>query len=298
VAIRVGILGSGNIGTDLMHKVGRSPSLDLVAVVGVDPDSEGLAMARERGVWTTARGLEALLSGGPEVDLVFDATSAHAHVEHAPRLAAAGIRCIDLTPAALGPAVVPDVNLDEHRDAPEVNLVTCGAQAVVPLVAALSALGDVPYAEMVSTVASRSAGPGTRQNIDEFTIATARSLERLGGAGKGKAIIILNPAEPPLMMRNTLYAEMPDADPDAAAAAIRGAVERVAAYVPGYRLKSDPLVADGVVTVFLEVEGAGDYLPPYAGNLDIMTSAAVRVAELYATEPASSVKASTQEEGA
>jgi acetaldehyde dehydrogenase len=226
------------------------------------------------------------------VDLVFDATSAHSHVEHAPRLAAAGIRCIDLTPAALGPAVVPDVNLEEHRAAAEVNLVTCGAQAVVPLVAALSAVGEVPYAEMVSTVASRSAGPGTRQNIDEFTIATARSLERLGGAGRGKAIIILNPAEPPLMMRNTLYAEMPGADPEAAAGAVRAAVERVAAYVPGYRLKSEPLVADGVVTVFVEVEGAGDYLPAYAGNLDIMTSAAVRVAELYATEPAGSVDAS------
>jgi acetaldehyde dehydrogenase len=217
---------------------------------------------------------------------VFDATSAHAHEEHAPRLAAAGIRCIDLTPAALGPAVVPDVNLDEHRDALEVNLVTCGAQAVVPLVAALSAVGEVPYAEMVSTVASRSAGPGTRQNIDEFTIATARSLEQLGGAAQGKAIIILNPAEPPLMMRNTLYAEMPGADPEAAAAAVRGAVERVEAYVPGYRLKSEPLVADGVVTVFVEVEGAGDYLPPYAGNLDIMTSAAVRVAEVHATSRA------------
>ena len=275
--LRVGILGSGNIGTDLMHKIGRSPQLELVAVVGIDPASEGLAMARDRGAWTTDGGLEAFLVDGPPVDLVFDATSAHSHVAHAQRLAAAGIRCIDLTPAALGPAVVPDVNL-----------VTCGAQAVVPLVAALSAVGEVPYAEMVSTVASRSAGPGTRQNIDEFTIATARSLERLGGADRGKAIIILNPAEPPLMMRNTLYAEMPDADPAEAVAAVHAAVERVAAYVPGYRLKAEPLVADGVVTVFIEVEGAGDYLPPYAGNLDIMTSAAVRVAELFASEPASS----------
>jgi acetaldehyde dehydrogenase (acetylating) len=288
MSLRVGVLGSGNIGTDLLHKVGRSPQLELVAVVGIDPASEGLAMARDRGAWTTDGGLEAFLSAGPQVDLVFDATSAHSHVGHAPRLAENGIRCVDLTPAALGPAVVPDVNLDEHRDALEVNLVTCGAQAVVPLVAALSAVGEVPYAEMVSTVASRSAGPGTRQNIDEFTIATARSLERLGGAGRGKAIIILNPAEPPLMMRNTLYAEMPDADPAEAAAAVHAAVKRVAAYVPGYRLKTEPLVADGVVTVFIEVEGAGDYLPPYAGNLDIMTSAAVRVAELYASEPASS----------
>jgi acetaldehyde dehydrogenase len=288
MSLRVGILGSGNIGTDLMHKVGRSPQLELVAVVGIDPASEGLSMARDRGAWTTDGGLEVFLADGPQVDLVFDATSAHSHVTHAPRLAQGGIRCVDLTPAALGPAVVPDVNLDEHRDALEVNLVTCGAQAVVPLVAALSAVGEVPYAEMVSTVASRSAGPGTRQNIDEFTIATARSLERLGGADRGKAIIILNPAEPPLMMRNTLYAEMPDADPAEAVAALHAAVERVAAYVPGYRLKAEPLVADGVVTVFIEVEGAGDYLPPYAGNLDIMTSAAVRVAEVYASEPTSS----------
>jgi acetaldehyde dehydrogenase len=288
MAIRVGILGSGNIGTDLLHKVGRSPHLELAAVVGIDPASEGLALARERGAWTTDAGLDAFLSDGPPVDLVFDATSAHAHVLHAPKLAAAGIRCVDLTPAALGPAVVPDVNLHEYPDAAEVNLVTCGAQAVVPLVAALTAVGEVPYAEMVSTVASRSAGPGTRQNIDEFTIATARSLERLGGAGQGKAIIILNPAEPPLMMRNTLYAEMPGADPGAAASAVRDAVARVAAYVPGYRLKGEPLVADGVVTIFVEVEGAGDYLPPYAGNLDIMTAAAVRVAELYATEHAPS----------
>jgi acetaldehyde dehydrogenase (acetylating) len=288
MSLRVGILGSGNIGTDLVHKVGRSPQLELAAVVGVDPASAGLARARDRGAWTTDGGLEAFLAYGPQVDLVFDATSAQSHGAHAPRLAEAGIRCVDLTPAALGPAVVPDVNLDEHRDALEVNLVTCGAQAVVPLVAALSAVGEVPYAEMVSTVASRSAGPGTRQNIDEFTIATARSLERLGGAGRGKAIIILNPAEPPLMMRNTLYAEMPDAGTAEAVAAVHAAVERVAAYVPGYRLKAEPLVANAVVTVFIEVEGAGDYLPPYAGNLDIMTSAAVRVAELYASEPASS----------
>jgi len=290
MAIRVGIIGSGNIGTDLMHKVGRSPHLELAAMVGIDPASEGLALARRRGVWVTDGGLDTFLAHGPAVDLAFDATSARAHVEHAGRLAAAGVRCVDLTPAALGPPVVPDVNLDEHLDAPEVSLVTCGAQAVVPLVAALSAVGEVPYAEMVSTVASRSAGPGTRQNIDEFTLATARSLERVGGAGEGKAIIILNPAEPPLMMRNTLYAEMPGVAPGAARSALRAAVERVAAYVPGYRLTSEPLVADDVVTVFTEVEGAGDHLPAYAGNLDIMTSAAVRVAELYAAAPAASAK--------
>jgi acetaldehyde dehydrogenase len=216
------------------------------------------------------------------VEVAFDATSAQAHVQHAPLLAARGIRCIDLTPAALGPAVVPDVNLDEHLDAPDANLVTCGAQATVPVVAALSALGPVRYAEIVSTVASRSAGPGTRSNIDEFTVATARSLETLGGAGEGKAIIILNPAEPPIMMRNAVYAEIDGIGAETAVAAVRDAVDRVAAYVPGYRLATEPLVSDGLLTAFIEVEGAGDYLPRFAGNLDIMTSAAVRVAERYA----------------
>jgi acetaldehyde dehydrogenase (acetylating) len=281
--LRVAILGSGNIGTDLMVKVLRNPALSLVAVVGIDRESEGLAMARERGVATHDGGVPAWLETGPEVDVVFDATSAHAHVEHSPLLAAAGIRCIDLTPAALGPAVVPDVSLDADLDAPEVNLITCGAQATAPIVAALAAVGTVDYAEIVSTVASRSAGPGTRANIDEFTIATARSLETIGGAKEGKAIIILNPADPPLVMRNTVYARVPGMDADVAVGAVRDAVGRVARYVPGYRLATPPLVSeDGLVTVFLEVEGAGDYLPPFAGNLDIMTSAAVRVAEVYA----------------
>src|SRR6476646_6582287 len=260
MTLHVAILGSGNIGTDLMYKVIRNPALELAGVAGADPSSEGLARARALGV----------------------ATSAHAHVEHAPLLASRGIRCIDLTPAALGPAVVPDVNLDEHLDAPDANLVTCGAQATVPVVAALSALGPVRYAEIVSTVASRSAGPGTRSNIDEFTVATARSLETLGGAGEGKAIIILNPAEPPIMMRNAVYAEIDGIAAGTAVAAVRDAVDRVAAYVPGYHLATEPLVSDGLLTAFIEVEGAGDYLPRYAGNLDIMTSAAVRVAERYA----------------
>ncbi len=192
------------------------------------------------------------------------------------------MRCIDLTPAALGPAVVPEVNLEENLGAADVNLVTCGAQATVPVVAALSSVGPVRYAEVVSTVASRSAGPGTRSNIDEFTTATARSLETLGGAAAGKAIIILNPADPPIMMRNTVYAEIDAMSPEQAATAVLDAVGRVAAYVPGYRLVAEPLVADGLLTAFVEVEGAGDYLPSYAGNLDIMTSAAVRVAERYA----------------
>jgi acetaldehyde dehydrogenase len=282
MTLRVAILGSGSIGTDLMHKVLRNPALTLVGVAGIDPGSEGLALARARGLATSEEGAERLLDDHPEVEVAFDATSALAHAGHAPALAARGVRSIDLTPAALGPAVVPDVNLDEHLGAPDVNLVTCGAQATVPIVAALSALGPVPYAEIVSTVASRSAGPGTRANIDEFTIATALSLETLGGAGEGKAVIILNPAEPPLTMRNTVYAETGAMDQEAVLRAVAGAVERVAAYVPGYRLATEPLVVDGLTTVFIEVEGAGDHLPAYAGNLDIMTSAAVRVAERYA----------------
>jgi acetaldehyde dehydrogenase (acetylating) len=282
MTLRVAILGSGNIGTDLLYKVARNPALTLVGMAGIEPASEGLARARARGLATSDSGVERFLDDHPDVDLVFDATSAHAHLEHAPALAARGVRCVDLTPAALGPAVVPDVSLDEHLDAPEVSLVTCGAQATVPIVAALSATARVRYAEIVSTVASRSAGTGTRANIDEFTTATARSLETLGGAREGKAIIILNPAEPPLVMRNAVYAEADALDPGAAVAAVAEAVKRVAAYVPGYRLATEPLVADRLVTVFVEVEGAGDYLPAYAGNLDIMTSAAVRVAERYA----------------
>ncbi len=282
MTLRVAILGSGNIGTDLMYKVMRNPALTLVGVAGIDPASEGLARARDLGFATSDAGVEAFLDEHPDVEVVFDATSAHSHVEHARTLADRGLRCIDLTPAALGPAVVPDVNLDEHLEAPDVNLVTCGAQATVPIVAALSGVGHVPYAEIVSTVASRSAGPGTRSNIDEFTIATARSLETLGAADEGKAIIILNPADPPIMMRNTVYAQVDGISEDAAVAAIIEAVARVEAYVPGYHLATEPLVADGLVTAFVEVEGAGDYLPAYAGNLDIMTSAAVRVAERYA----------------
>jgi acetaldehyde dehydrogenase (acetylating) len=285
--LRVAIIGSGNIGTDLMHKVGRNPHLELVAVIGVDPGSEGLARARKLGCWTTDKGLEDYLEHGPEADVVFEATSANAHVHHAPLLARKGIACIDLTPSALGPAVVPDVNLNEHLDSQDVNLVTCGAQATVPLVRALANLHPVEYAEIVSTVASRSAGPGTRQNIDEFTVATGRSLVSLGGAKRGKAIMLLNPAEPPIMMRNTVYVEMPGVWPGDALAAVRSAVERVAAYVPGYRLSTETdATDDGLVTIFVEVEGAGDYLPPYAGNLDIMTSAAVRVAELRASRAA------------
>jgi acetaldehyde dehydrogenase (acetylating) len=280
--LRVLIIGSGNIGTDLMAKVGRSPLLELAGMAGIDPESAGLARAAEAGVETSSEGLEELLGRVDDVDLAFDATSAAAHPAHAAILAERGIASVDLTPAALGPPVVPAVNLDAHRDAPDVNLVTCGAQATVPVVAAIAEVTEVPYAEIVSSISARSAGPGTRANIDEFTLSTGKSLELVGGAQRGKAIIILNPANPPVLMRNAIYADIPGADESAVTNAVENAVDAVASYVPGYRLAAPPNVHEGVITVLLEVQGAGDYLPEYAGNLDIMTSAAVRVAELHA----------------
>jgi acetaldehyde dehydrogenase len=280
--LRVAIIGSGNIGTDLLIKVGRSPLLELAGMAGIDPASPGLRAARALGHAVSDQGLAGLLDLVADIDLAFDATSAGAHVEHARMLAERGIWSVDLTPAALGPAVVPSVNLSQHADVREVNLVTCGAQATIPVVAALSGVADVTYAETVSTISSLSAGPGTRHNIDEFTTATARGLETIGGARRAKAIIILNPANPPILMRNTIYAEMHEPDAEVIAEAVAKAVAAVAAYVPGFRLMMPPLIADGVVTVMVEVEGAGDNLPAYAGNLDIMTSAAIRVAELHA----------------
>jgi acetaldehyde dehydrogenase len=281
--LRVLIIGSGNIGTDLMAKVGRSPLLELVGVAGIDPASAGLARAAAAGVATSSEGLEELLGRVSDVDLAFDATSAAAHAAHAEILAQRGIASVDLTPAALGPPVIPAVNLEAHFDAPDVNLVTCGAQATVPVVAAIAEVTDLPYAEIVSSISARSAGPGTRANIDEFTLSTGRSLELVGGAETGKAIIILNPADPPVLMRNAIYADIPGADEAAVTAAVERAVDAVAGYVPGFRLAAPPNLHEGVMTVLLEVKGAGDYLPEYAGNLDIMTSAAVRVAELHAT---------------
>jgi acetaldehyde dehydrogenase len=277
--LRVIIIGSGNIGTDLVAKVQRSPLLELAGVAGIDPDSPGLARAARAGIPTSSAGLVGLLEQVDEVVIAFDATSAYAHADHARILAAHGISSVDLTPAASGPPVIPAVNLTAHRDASDVNLVTCGAQATVPVVAAVARVTSVPYAEIVSTISARSAGPGTRANIDEFTQATARALEAVGGAQQGKAIIIISPADPPVLMRNAIYVDVPDADGDPVVGAVREAVAEVAAYVPGYRLTADPIVDDGVLTVLLEVEGAGDHLPRYAGNLDIMTSAAVRVAE-------------------
>lgn len=289
--VKTAILGTGNIGTDLMFKLLRTPGrLELALFAGIDPASAGLARARGLGVPVSARGLEAILED-PDIRIVFDATSAKAHVRHAPVLAAAGKIAIDLTPAACGPYVVPPANLSAHLGAPNVNLITCGGQATIPLVHAVSQVTPVRYAEIVSTVASASAGPGTRQNIDEFTVTTARGLEALGGAQAGKALIILNPADPPILMRNTLYViPAGECDETAIARAVGQRVAEVQAYVPGYRLKGAP-VFDTVktnagpvrsLTLLVEVEGAGDFLPKYAGNLDIMTASAWRVAQAFA----------------
>ena len=281
-SLRVAIIGTGNIGTDLMLKIERSPLLTLVGVAGIDPESDGMRLARSHGHLVSDRGLAGLLELTTDIDLAFDATSARSHAEHARLLSANGIRSVDLTPAAMGPAIVPPVNLPGTADAMEINLITCGAQATIPVVAAVRQIAELPYAETVSTISSRSAGPGTRNNIDEFTTATARGLEAIGGAQQAKAIIILNPAEPPVTMRNTIYLEVGDVDPDLLASTVDAAVGDIASYVPGYHLVTAPRLADGVATVMVEVTGAGDYLPTYAGNLDIMTAAAVRVAEFYA----------------
>lgn len=284
--IAVAILGSGNIGTDLMYKLKRSKSLRPVIMAGIIADSEGLARARQEGLETTSDGIDGLLQQKENFELVFDATTASAHKKHAPLLRAAGKIAIDLTPAAVGPYVIPLVNLEENVGASNVNLVSCGGQATVPLVRALNDVARVEYAEIVATIASKSAGPGTRQNIDEFTDTTARGLETIGGAAHGKAIIVLNPAEPPILMRNTVHGLMEDADTEEILRSIESMVERIKQYVPGYRLRAKPLIQDQSnggrkkkVTLFIEVEGAGDFLPKYAGNLDIMTSAAVKVGE-------------------
>ena len=313
---KVAIIGPGNIGTDLMLKVMRlSTNLEMAAMVGIDPASDGLRRAASMGIPTTHEGVDGLIAMDhfDEIDIVFDATSAKAHVANAARLAAYGKKLVDLTPAAIGPYVVPPVNLDQHleddaRQLSNVNMVTCGGQATIPMVAAISRVTTVPYAEIVASISSKSAGPGTRANIDEFTETTAAGIEQVGGATRGKAIIILNPAEPPLVMRDTVFALIGDADHDAIRASIEEMVGRVQEYVPGYRLKQEvqfipiapdepmhTLLPEGAppvttkVAVFLEVEGMAMYLPAYAGNLDIMTSAAMRTAESIAARSATRV---------
>jgi acetaldehyde dehydrogenase len=290
--LQAAIVGSGNIGTDLLYKLRRSERLEPRWMIGIDPASEGLERARSQGVEVSHQGVDWLLDQADRPDIVFEATSAYVHVRNAPKYREAGIPAVDLTPAARGPYVIPSVNLEEHLGEMNVNMVTCGGQATIPMVAAVTRATPVPYAEIVATVASRSAGPGTRQNIDEFTRTTSEAVRVLGGAGTGKAIIILNPAEPPLMMRDTIFCEIGAVvDHAKVAASINDMVADVQAYVPGYRLLAEPqfdVVADPLrgdrfrVAIFVEVEGAGDYLPPYAGNLDIMTAAATRVGEALA----------------
>ena len=285
--INVALIGSGNIGTDLVIKALRSHNINPVWMVGIDEDSDGLAKARAAGLKTTALGIDGLLPHieADNIQIAFDATSAYVHAENNEKLARYGVVVIDLTPAAIGPFCVPPVNLDAllATDVPNVNMVTCGGQATIPIVAAISQIQTVSYGEIVATIASKSAGPGTRKNIDEFTRTTASAIESVGGAKKGKAIIVLNPAEPPLMMRDTVHC-LTEEEPnqEAITQSILAMIEQVQAYVPGYRLKNGPVFDGNRVSVFLEVSGLGDYLPTYAGNLDIMTASALRTAEMLA----------------
>jgi acetaldehyde dehydrogenase len=280
--INVGIIGPGNIGTDLMYKIVRySKYMNLKIIVGIYATSEGLKIASKLGIANSSGGIDALLSD-KSIRIAFDCTTASAHFKNAELLKEAGIKAIDLTPAAVGPYVCPVVNMGEHIDVPNINLMTCGAQATVPIVAAISSVTGVTYAEIVATIASKSAGPGTRQNIDEFTQTTARTLEIVGKAEKGKAIIILNPAEPPILMRNTIYTAVKEQKKDEIIAAVNKMAKKVQQYVPGYRLRVPPIFDDDKVTTMIEVEGAGEYLPKYSGNLDIETSAALAVGDLVA----------------
>ena len=287
--IKCALIGPGNIGTDLLAKLQRSPVLEPVWMVGIDPTSDGLKRAQEMGIKTTSQGVDGLVPHikADGVQIVFDATSAYVHAENSRKVTEQGATMIDLTPAAIGPYCVPPVNLKEHVGQAEmnVNMVTCGGQATIPMVNAVSRVQPVAYAEIVATVSSKSAGPGTRKNIDEFTRTTAGAIEKVGGARKGKAIIIINPAEPPLIMRDTVHC-LTEGEPDQAAItkSIHDMIEQVQKYVPGYKLVNGPVFDGKRVSVFLEVEGLGDYLPKYSGNLDIMTAAAARTAEMFAEE--------------
>jgi len=283
--VKAAIIGSGNIGSDLMIKLGRSEILEPVAVIGIDPASDGLRRARELGYIAVDSGLKDFLAQYPDAaDIFFDATSAKAHVRHAKLLKEAEKKVIDMTPAARGPFVCPAVNMGDHMEAENINLITCGGQATIPMVHAINRVSPVEYAEIVATISSRSAGPGTRANIDEFTITTSKALEQVGGAKNGKAIIILNPAEPPILMRDTVYALVKEGttDEEKIMASVKQMEKTVQSYVPGYHLRAEPVFDGNKVTIFLEIEGAGDYLPKYSGNLDIMTAAGVKVAEEFA----------------
>ncbi|HLO61518.1 MAG TPA: acetaldehyde dehydrogenase (acetylating) [Azonexus sp.] len=287
--IKCALIGPGNIGTDLLYKLKRSPFLEPVWMIGIDPESEGLKRAADMGLKTCATGVDGFLPHvlKDEVQIAFDATSAYVHAENTRKLNALGVLMIDLTPAAIGPYCVPPVNLKEHvgRREMNVNMVTCGGQATIPMVAAVSRVQPVAYGEIVATVSSKSAGPGTRKNIDEFTRTTAGAVEKVGGAKKGKAIIIINPAEPPLVMRDTVHC-LTETAPDQAAIteSIHAMIKEVQKYVPGYRLVNGPVFDGNRVSVYLEVQGLGDFLPTYAGNLDIMTAAGARTAEMFAEE--------------
>lgn len=281
--VKAAIIGTGNIGTDLMYKLEKSDVIELTAMVGIDPESDGMKRAAERGYQTFTNGIQGIVDNPDTADLFFDATSAKAHIEHAKILKELGKMVIDLTPAAVGPFFSPAVGETEtDKGYDNVNMITCGGQATIPIVHAVNEVADVAYAEIVATIASLSAGPGTRANIDEFTITTRRGIEEVGGADKGKALIILNPADPPIMMRDTIYCEVKEMDEEKITKAVNDMVKKVQQYVPGYRLKQEPLFSGNLVTIFIEVEGAADYFPAYAGNLDIMTAAAMRVGEGFA----------------